>query len=388
MSYSLGEMRETNITLSPKDLKINEFGPESLQKYAKNVVERLFKVVPQKPKTSSRDLNPDTPTTVEDIFEDHLDAHPFSNSDGISSKSYLLDGPYGTMNGYHGMDISGFQKHNCFRGNVPGGLFKVRMVEDVGMELHRKAKEAEERVLHLSEELEKEAFLLQDSGFSVSALLQIIRNLTEERRNLALEVSAQLQCRIAERASANEALKVAKVDLDSRTQRLEREKSELQSRLEKELDRRSRDWSFKLEKIQSEEQRLREQVRELAEQNVSLQREVSSLNGKDTENRRRITHSELQQKDLMTKVEEARGENQDLQQTPLELQEQFRAAEADQDGVQRSYRRRRRKTRSCRRLLQDYRGPTVNRKRQFMGCDKYLSRKLNGSNHWRSFIIM
>ncbi|KAL5707562.1 Glyoxylate/hydroxypyruvate/pyruvate reductase 2kgr [Ranunculus cassubicifolius] len=53
--------------------------------------------------------------------------------------------------------------------------------------------------------------------------------------------------------------------MDSQTVRLEKKKNELQSGLEKELDRRSSDWSFKIQKIQLEEKRLRERVRELAE---------------------------------------------------------------------------------------------------------------------------
>jgi len=48
----------------------------------------------------------------------------------------------------------------------------------------------------------------------------------------------------------------------------------MHSPLDKELDRRSTYWSFKLEKYQLQQQWLREQVREVAEQNVSLQREV------------------------------------------------------------------------------------------------------------------
>ncbi|KAM3339971.1 hypothetical protein P3S68_029841 [Capsicum galapagoense] len=76
-----------------------------------------------------------------------------------------------------------------------------------------------------------------------------------------------------------------KAALDSWTRRLETEKNELQSVLEKELDRRSIDWSLKLEKYQIEQHRLRERANELAEQNVSLQREVSSFNEKEVDNR-------------------------------------------------------------------------------------------------------
>ncbi|PHT69366.1 hypothetical protein T459_28853 [Capsicum annuum] len=97
-------------------------------------------------------------------------------------------------------------------------------------------------------------------GLSVPVLIQTIRRLTKE-----------------------------KVEQDSRTQRLETEKNELQSILEKELDRRSSDWSLKLEKYQIEQYRLRERARELAEQNVSLQRKFSSFNEKEVDNTIRIT---------------------------------------------------------------------------------------------------
>ncbi|XP_042509757.1 protein bicaudal D-like [Macadamia integrifolia] len=328
-SYYFGEMRETNISHSTRGWKRNDFGAEPAQKNVKNVVERLHKLSPHKAKTTSRGLNPETPTTVEDIFDYYSDAHVHPISDGVLSRS--------CMNGFHREESYGIQEHKCFVGNAPGGLHSVKPEEDIDdEELHRKAEEAAERVLLLSEEVENE-ILLRDSGFSISTIFQKIRTLTEERRNLAVEVSAQLQSRIAERAYANDALKVSKVELDCRTRQLEKEKKELQSRLDKELDRRSRDWSSKLEKCQSEEQRLRERVRELAEQNVSLQREVSALNGRDMERKNRITDSELQLKELIVRVEEARGENEDLRQTLLELQERVQAAEADRDCIHRSY---------------------------------------------------
>ena len=128
-------------------------------------------------------------------------------------------------------------------------------------------------------------------------MIQTIRDLAGERMNLALEVSSVLQHRIADRAAAKEELKVAKAELNARTRRLERDK-ELQTALEIELDRRSSDWTFKLEKYQSEEQRLRERVRELAEQNVSLQREVSSFHEREAESRK----FELKAETLLTNL--------------------------------------------------------------------------------------
>ncbi|KAF3618590.1 hypothetical protein FXO38_33354 [Capsicum annuum] len=103
-----------------------------------------------------------------------------------------------------------------------------------------------------------------------------------------------------------------KAELDSRTQRLETEKNELQSILEKELDRRSSDWSLKLEKYQVEQHRLRERARELAEQNVSLQRKVSSFNEKEVDNRIKMSFSEKHLEDLSKRIEQVSEENQNL----------------------------------------------------------------------------
>ncbi|KAF5190581.1 Cap-gly domain linker [Thalictrum thalictroides] len=299
-SHSIKEMRNSHLHLITGDPTINEFGLESPQKLAKNVVKRLSQVSPYKTKAVPRGFDHDTPTTVEDIFEDYMEPHRRSCSD------------------------------------VPEDVYPVDTHDDLDLELHRKAKDAVDRVVHLSEELHSEN-LVRDNAYNVSSLLQVIRNLAEERRDLALEVSAQLQCRITDRASSKEALRVAKVEMDSQTLRLEKEKNELQSGLEKELDRRSNDWSFKFQKFQLEEQRLRERVRELAEQNVSLQREVSFLRGREGENMNRATHSEEQLKDLKTSLDEVRKENLDLQQTLLDTQEHLRSAESDRGSIQRSF---------------------------------------------------
>ncbi|XP_042513120.1 myosin-13-like [Macadamia integrifolia] len=336
-SYSFGEMRETKIRHSTRERKKNDLGTVTPQKNAKDVIERLCKLAPQKPKTTFWGLNTNTPTPVGEIFDDYSDVHLHPNSVGVALKSCISDGPYGSMNGFHMEESSGIQKHKCFHGNDPGVLLAMQTEGNINdMELHRKAKEAAERALLFAEEVENET-LLQDGSFSVSAMFQKIKILTQERRNLALEVSAQLQSRITDRSSANEALKASKVEMDCQIQQLEKEKKELQLKLDRELDRRSRDWSFKLEKYQSEEQRLRERVSELAEQNVSLQREVSALNGRDMERKSWITDSELQLKELMARVDEARGENQELKQTMLELQDRVQAAEADSECIQRSY---------------------------------------------------
>ncbi|PHT29146.1 hypothetical protein CQW23_31265 [Capsicum baccatum] len=72
-------------------------------------------------------------------------------------------------------------------------------------------------------------------------LIRTIRRLTKEKVQMASEVSSMLRNQVAERASAKEEASILQAELDSRTRRLEIKKNELQSALEKELDRRSSD---------------------------------------------------------------------------------------------------------------------------------------------------
>ncbi|KAF3613720.1 putative serine/arginine-rich splicing factor RS2Z33-like isoform X1 [Capsicum annuum] len=152
---------------------------------------------------------------------------------------------------------------------------------------------------------------LHGRDLSVPVLIRTIRRLKKEKVQMASEVSSMLRNQVAERASAKEEASILQAELDSRTRRLETEKNELQSVLEKELDRRSSDWSLKLQKYQIEQHRLRERVRELAEQNVSLQREVSSFNEKK--------------------------ENQNLRQQLTQLQAEYRVAQDNRDYVRENY---------------------------------------------------
>lgn len=340
-SHSFRETKGTQPYFSSRDCVENGYRHESPRRIAKHVIERLSQshVLP---KTSSKEFDPDVPITIEDIYGVSLNRCPSLNADEVSQKGCPLDGSDETTNGYHHNEISVFPRDNY------GVVNSVEAEEDVDAELLRKSKEAEERFLLLSEELEEEDFL-EDSGFSFGepALIQKIRNITEERVSMAHEISAVLQAQIAQRASAREELRLLRAELDSQTRRLEKEKKELQSALEKELDRRSSDWSFKLEKYQAEEHRLRGRVTELAEQNVSLQRDFSSLSERETESRSRFADSEKQLKDLTTRVEETDKENQNLRQNLFELQEKYRAAGEDQDCIKRN---RQEKEKECKEL--------------------------------------
>ncbi|KAF3645855.1 hypothetical protein FXO37_20759 [Capsicum annuum] len=166
---------------------------------------------------------------------------------------------------------------------------------------------------------------------SVPVLIQTIRRLTKEKVQMSSEISSMLQNQVAKRASAKEKASILQAELDSRTRRLETEKNELQLVLEKELDRTSSDWSLKLVKYQIEQHRLRERARELAEQNVSLQREVSSFNEKEVDNRIKMSFLEKHLEDLSKRIEQVSEENQNLRQQLTQLQAEYRVAQDNRD---------------------------------------------------------
>ncbi|XP_062092787.1 golgin IMH1 [Humulus lupulus] len=341
--HSFREAKSSRLHFSSRDWAEYGFGHESPRRLAKNIVERLSQSRVQE--TSQKEIDYDMPVTIEDVYSGSLNRDFDANSDTVPQRNYSLDEPCKTIKKYHGEDDYPYLQNKVF-GDHCEGLNAKESLEEMDVRLRKRSKEAEERVMILSEELEQQSFLHR-SGFDVPSLIQTIRNLAEERVSLALDVSSLLHSQIAERASFKEELRHAKKDLESQTRRLEKEKNELQSALEREIDRRSNEWSGKLEKYQLEEQRLRERVRELAEQNVSLQREVSSFNERDAESRSKITYFEQQYKDLTIRVENMKEENQDLQKNLTEFQENYRAAEDNRVCVQKNFES---KERECREL--------------------------------------
>ncbi|CAJ1977759.1 unnamed protein product [Sphenostylis stenocarpa] len=318
--HSFREAKVTRLRFSSRDWSENGVGPASPRSLAKNVIERLSQSCDLS-KTCSQNVNVENPITIEDIYSRSVNGHYDSDFDYAQPKNDLLDEPYRLANGNHG--------------NLEG-LSCDESEEDADAELIRKSKEAEERVIIFSKKLERESFF-PDGGYDVSALIQTIRRLLEEKISLAVEVSTHLRSQISDRIFAREELSRVKTELEYRTQRLEKEKNEMQSALEKELDRRSNDWSFKVEKYQLEEQRLRERVRELAEQNVSLQREVSSLSEREMESKSVMAYTDQQLKGLTDKSEIMKKEILDLQQNLLELQEKYKVAEENRDCILRNF---------------------------------------------------
>ncbi|KAK5835840.1 uncharacterized protein LOC108485368 isoform X1 [Gossypium arboreum] len=307
-SHSFRDGDSIRLHFSSRDRVENGFGQESPWMVAKNVIERLSQthVVP---KSSSKGFNHHIPITNEDVYGRYLNMRPESKLE--------MDEPY----------------KNCFIEGNSDGLNSSE--DDSVVELERRSKHAKERALLLSEAHEQESFIC-NGGFDVSSLLRSVQHLKEEKEKLALEVLDLQQFRIDERVSARKELRMVREEMESQIEKLEKEKHETQLRFEKEFDRRSSDWSVKLEKYRLEEQRLRDRVQELAEQNVSLQREVSSFNDRETENRSLTKYSEQQLKELMGRVEKMNDENQDLIQNLSESQEKHRAAMEDVACVRRN----------------------------------------------------
>ncbi|CAI9759857.1 unnamed protein product [Fraxinus pennsylvanica] len=334
-SQSFGEAKVFQLQLSSGDWEENGFCRESPRKLAKDVVERLTQSRFLS-KIRSKEYDSDTPITIEDIYSRTMNESSSANSDEVFPNNCKLDRHTETNDGYHHEETLGFSEKETSFGGKDGFALNVEAIDDTDIELFRKFKEAEDHAAYVSKDLEQENFL-QVRGCNKPVLIQIIRSLTEEKVKMAVEVSAVLQDRITEKALFREELELARTELSTQTQRLEKEKHELQLALENELDRRSIEWSHKLEKYQSEEHRLRERVRELAEQNVSLQREVSSFSEREMDTKTRITNSEEQLESITTQVNEAREEKQYLQKNLIELQEKFRAAEEDRDCFRRNY---------------------------------------------------
>lgn len=304
--------------------------PRSL---ARNVIERLSQT-----NGNSKGSNHE-PITIQDVYGGSLHRTFDSSSDATANVS--LAEHYEPVNEYYAQDC-GEHQQNCIRGK---NVSKC-MEDDMDSELEMKIKEAEKRAKLFSEELEQQR-CLSDCDFDVSSLVGAIRKLEDERLNLAFENVNLLRSQMVERASAREEIRWIKSDWDLHIQRLGKEKSELQAGLEKELDRRSGEWTSKLEKFQLEEKKLRERVRELAEHNVSLQRELSAFHENEIENKDMIIHLERRVAELTTTADELHEENSYVKQTLSQLQESYAGATEDLDFLRRNFEE---KDQECREL--------------------------------------
>ncbi|XP_047939623.1 COP1-interactive protein 1-like [Salvia hispanica] len=334
-SRSFRDSKTSQVPLPSKDGCNNGYCNESPRKLAKHVVERLSQSKFQ-PKMRSTEFDSENPITIEDVYGRNSNRYANAYPDEDSPKNFAMDWHDEICDGSRHDESSEYLEKDSFSGDKDMAGENLDAVTDNDVELFKKFKEAEDRALTLSEELQKGNFF-QLKGLGVPTLIQAIKSLAEEKVNLAGEVSAVFEDRIAERALFREKLKLGKADLEAQSRKLVKEKNEIQVALEKELDRRSAEWSLKLEKLQSEEHRLRERVRELAEQNVSLQREASTSSEREMETKSKSANADKQLVELSTQLKEAREENLYLQKTISELQEKTRAAEEEGDCIRRKY---------------------------------------------------
>ncbi|XP_010427250.1 PREDICTED: myosin-11-like [Camelina sativa] len=330
-SQSSREAKGTRFRVSSADCVENGMRHGSPRSLARNVIERLSQTN-GKSKGSNHE-----PITIQDVYGGSLH-RTFDSSSDVTANVSLAE-HYEPVNGYYAQDSGELQQ-------IRGKKVYKCMEDDMDSELEMKIKEAEKRAKLFSEELEQQR-CLSDCDFDVSSLVGAIRKLEDERLNLAFENINLLRSQMVERASAREEIRWVKSDWNLHIQRLEKEKSELQAGLEKELDRRSGEWTTKLEKFQLEEKKLRERVRELAEHNVSLQRELSTFHENEIENKDMITHLERRVAELTTTADELHEENSYVKQTLSQLQESYAGATEDIDFLRRNFEE---KDQECREL--------------------------------------
>ncbi|KAL1213706.1 hypothetical protein V5N11_018398 [Cardamine amara subsp. amara] len=318
-SQPFREAKNTRLRFSSADCVENGSRLRSPRSLARNVIERLSQTH-GKSKGSNHE-----PITIQDVYGNRT----FDSSSDVAANVSLAE-HCEPVNEYYRHDYGEHQK-NGIRGK---NTYRC-MEDDIDSELDMKIKEAEKRAKLFSEESEQQR-CLSDCDFDVSSLVGAIRKLEDERLNLAFENVSLLQSQKVERVSGREEIRRVKLDWDLHIQRLEKERSELQAGLEKELDRRSGEWTSKLEKFQLEEKKLRERVRELAEHNVSLQRELSAFHENETENKDMITHLEKRVAELTTTADELHEENSYVKQTLSQLQESYAGATEDIDFLRRN----------------------------------------------------
>ncbi|MQM16429.1 hypothetical protein Taro_049386 [Colocasia esculenta] len=358
MSCSFREEKGSHHHVFIQDDAGDNLQPPTPWKYAKKITQTLDHELSGTPKGKLQDYGSETTTTIEDIYEDTSDLHySFQPNNPAQSSAHVHLDPMTVPTDTHSREDAQFlERLTCFLGDDltcskhESSICLEKHEEKTDRELIRKLKEMEEKITLLPE-VDPDIEKFQNGGLCMSSLEQMLSNIIEDRKNLKMELSFQLHCRIAERSLMKAALKQAKIDLDTKTRKVEEENNEFQTYLENELDRRSGDWLLKLEKLEAEEHRLRTRMREVAEQNVSLQRQISFLSGREMEARSRIMDSELQFNSLAMKLEEARNENERLSQGLSELQELSDGAKADRDCIATAYKEKERESKELQKAV-------------------------------------
>ena len=192
-------------------------------------------------------------------------------------------------------------------------------------DLEKKAKATCERL----EKLDDEQAMLDDrmpslkdfqssdgmrSSDIIAAVQQRLRRMHEEKKFLALEAASELRRRISERSAARKVFTLMKREMDAYAKVMEKEKIELQTKLEEEIARRESSWAVKIDKIKSEERELRERVMNLQEENSYIQKEISTLLSRDGNTKGKINELESQVDSYRTRAEQAETELDALHQ--------------------------------------------------------------------------
>jgi len=285
---------------------------ESPRQLAKDVVEKLLRL------EQFCDSKPG---------QKHFDGQKCFSADGISGKGSACP-DVNSADNLSSTKCGPFLRREC----KDSSCLKE---EDTDSVLSRKLEETKRRAVILSRELSQDSSGEYYTG-DLSALPKRRPQLEEERK-LVLEISDQLQRRIAERAAARKAISLVKEEMNSMVVKLDTEKDELQSCFHRELARRADEWAFKVQEIQSEERRLRDRVRELAEQNASLQKEVGSFYSKEQDYNDRLSQMEADLKDTTAKLDQARLENEGLRKELSEIQDRLKVAEDIGSCMERNY---------------------------------------------------
>ncbi|KAF3789638.1 hypothetical protein EJ110_NYTH17916 [Nymphaea thermarum] len=345
-SHSFREFRDVGFPFSSRD------GVESLPSSSpnhdliQNVDGKLWNVLPRKSRLKLQEVDAETSSTLDEDGDNCLKKHPlvgpypyvpgheqsfdhaqFSRTNMNNSSSEHMSYPSNDL-------VGPKQAYPVYQEQEENEATKLENFHDRDEQLLEECKAAEERLAHVSDEFEQH---VQSRALGSGELIHMVKVLNNERRKLATEVVEQMHRRMMEREYMKNTIEMAKIEHEALVRKIEKEKNEIQSCLERELDRRSSDWSSKHEKFKQEEKRLRERVRDLAEQNVSLQREVVSLSSKEVDDHARLENKELQLGDLKKKLEESMLEVSTVQQSLTEMEERCKETEAERDLIGRSY---------------------------------------------------
>jgi chromosome segregation ATPase len=196
-------------------------------------------------------------------------------------------------------------------------------------DLEKKAKAACERLEMLDEEqatlddwiLSLNDFQASDkmrSSDAVAAVQQRLWRMHEEKKFLALEAASELRQKISERSATKKVFTLMKHEMDAYAKVMEKEKIELQSKLEEEIARRELTWAVKLDRIRSEERDLHERVTNLQEENSYIQREISTLLSRDGNTNGKIKELESQVDSYRVRAEQAKANLDALHQAYAE----------------------------------------------------------------------